>query len=254
MTSSPEMVRMIFGVFGPTEFNSWTCYHKVYLPSLRSASVLTLLATEFSFNFESKMWENGEKKYDHKDLQFVTSVLTTGIEPGSNQECRQNLKDIIGFIRGWRNDEQLSMHFLSSDESDGCKNDSFVTASTLKPGAYACSSKDHTSRFDSRYIIKGASEYRLEFWRHHLLLCRNRFNTSFSDGETKCESLNMFLATPDLPEMNSMMRSMNLSQFWTGYRRVNQTHFYEKSSKKYASCDSNVWQSIPNKNWASKNS
>ena len=121
------------------------------------------LATEFSFNFESKMWENGEKKYDHKDLQFVSSVLTTGIEPGSNQECRQNLKDIIGFIRGWKNEEQLSMNFLSSDESDGCKNDSFVTASTLKPGAYACSSKDHTSRIDSRYIIKGASEYRLEF-------------------------------------------------------------------------------------------
>ena len=129
------------------------------------------LATEFSFNFESKMWENGEKKYDHKDLQFVSSVLTTGIEPGSNQECRQNLKDIIGFIRGWRNEEQLSMHFLSSDESDGCKNDSFVTASTLKPGAYACSSKDHTSRFDSRYIIKGTSEYRLEFLAGIIYFC-----------------------------------------------------------------------------------
>ena len=120
------------------------------------------LATEFSFNFESKMWENGEKKYDNKDLQFVSSVVTTGIEPGSNQECRQNLEDIIGFIRGWKNEERLLMLFLSSDESEGCKNDSF-TASTLKPGAYACSSKDQTSRIDSRRIIKGASEYRLEF-------------------------------------------------------------------------------------------
>ena len=124
--------------------------------------VQTLLATEFSFNFESKMWENGEKKYDNKDLQFVSSVVTTGIEPGSNQECRQNLEDIIGFIRGWKNEERPLMLFLSSDESEGCKNDSF-TASTLKSGAYACSSKDQTSRIDSRTIIKGASEYRLEF-------------------------------------------------------------------------------------------
>ena len=106
--------------------------------------------------------QNGEKKYDHKDLRFVSSVVTTGIEPGSNQECRQNLKDIIGFIRGWKNEEHLVMHFLSSDESEGCKNDSF-TASTLKPGAYACTSKDHTSQIDSQTIIKGASEYRLEF-------------------------------------------------------------------------------------------
>ena len=121
------------------------------------------LATEFSFNFQSKRWENGKTNYDHKNLQFVSSVLTTGIEPGSNQECRQNLEDIIGFIRGWKNEEQLAMRFLSSDESDGCKSDSFVTASTQKPGAYACSVKDQTSRIDSRYIINEASDYRLEF-------------------------------------------------------------------------------------------
>ena len=118
--------------------------------------VQTLLATEFSFNFESKMWENGEEKYNHKDLQFVSSVLTIGIEQGSNQECRQNLKDIIGFIRVWKNEEQLSMHFLSSDETDGCK---VITASTRKPGGYVCSSKDQTSRL-SRHIIKKGSEYR----------------------------------------------------------------------------------------------
>ena len=118
--------------------------------------VQTLLATEFSFNFESKTWENGEEKYNHKDLQFVSSVLTIGIEQGSNQECRQNLKDIIGFIRVWKNEEQLSMHFLSSDETDGCK---VITASTRKPGGYACSSKDHTSRL-SQHIIKEGSEYR----------------------------------------------------------------------------------------------
>ena len=123
--------------------------------------VRTSLATEFSFNFESKMWENGMKEYDHKDLQFVSSVITTGIEPGSNQECRRNLKDIIGFIRGWENEEQLSMHFQSSDETNGCK---LVTASIRKPGAYACSSKDKKSRL-SRHIIKGGSDYRLEFGR-----------------------------------------------------------------------------------------
>ena len=121
------------------------------------------LATEFSFDFESKMWENGEKKYNHKDLQFVSSVVTIGIEPGSNQECRQNLQDIIGFIRGWKNEEKLVMHLVSSDESDGCKSDGYVKTSTRKPGAYACSSKDHTSRIDSQYIIKRGSEYRPEF-------------------------------------------------------------------------------------------
>ena len=118
--------------------------------------VQTRLATEFSFNFESKMWENGAEKYSHKDLQFVSSVQTIGIKQGSNQECRQNLKDIIGFIRGWKNEEQLSMHFLSSDETDGCKRN---IASTRRPGGYACSSKDHTSRW-SRFIIKEGSEYR----------------------------------------------------------------------------------------------
>ena len=118
--------------------------------------VQTRLATEFSFNFESKMWENGAEKYSHKDLQFVSSVQTIGIKQGSNQECRQNLKDIIGFIRGWKNEEQLSMHFLSSDETDGCK---LNIASTRRPGGYACSSKDHTSRW-SRFIIKEGSEYR----------------------------------------------------------------------------------------------
>ena len=118
--------------------------------------VQTRLATEFSFNFESKMWENGAEKYSHKDLQFVSSVQTIGIKQGSNQECRQNLKDIIGFIRGWKNEEQLSMHFLSSDETDGCK---LNIASTRRPGGYACSSKDHTSRL-SRHIIKQGSEYR----------------------------------------------------------------------------------------------
>ena len=97
--------------------------------------VQTRLATEFSFNFESKMWENGAEKYSHKDLQFVSSVQTIGIKQGSNQECRQNLNDIIGFIRGWKNEEQLSMHFLSSDETDGCN---FNIPSTRKPGGYVC--------------------------------------------------------------------------------------------------------------------
>ena len=60
------------------------------------------LATEYSFNFESQMWENGAEKYSHQDLQFVSSVQTIGIKQGSNQECRQNLNDIIGFIRGQR--------------------------------------------------------------------------------------------------------------------------------------------------------
>ena len=42
-------------VFGPTEFNSLTFYFKVYLPSLRSASVLTLVPgpRSTSASFES---------------------------------------------------------------------------------------------------------------------------------------------------------------------------------------------------------
>ena len=115
------------------------------------------LATEYSFNFESQMWENGAEKYSHQDLQFVSSVQIIGIKQGSNQECRQNLNDIIGFIRGWENEEQLLMHFLSSDETDGCK---LITASTRKPGGYVCLSKDHRL---SPQIIKEGSEYRLEF-------------------------------------------------------------------------------------------
>ena len=114
------------------------------------------LATEYSFNFESKMWENGAEKYSHQDLQFVSSVQIIGIKQGSNQECRKNLKDIIGFIRGWKSEEQLSMHFLSSDETDGCK---LLTASTRSAGGYACSSGDHTSRLP-RHIINEGSEYR----------------------------------------------------------------------------------------------
>ena len=47
MTSSPEVVRikkilLIFEFLGPTDFNSKTFNKKVHLPSLRSASVLTL--------------------------------------------------------------------------------------------------------------------------------------------------------------------------------------------------------------------
>ena len=114
------------------------------------------LATEYSFDFESKMWENGAEKYSHQDLQFVSSVQIIGIKQGSDQECRQNLKDVIGFYRGWKNEEQLSMHFLSSDETDGCK---LITASTRKPGGYTCSSKDNPSRL-SRNIINEGSEYR----------------------------------------------------------------------------------------------
>ena len=56
--------------------------------------------TDLSFNFTSKKWENQFVKYDHKDLKFISSVVTAGIERHSDLECRYNLNDIIGFRSG----------------------------------------------------------------------------------------------------------------------------------------------------------
>ena len=62
----------------------------------------------------------------------------------------------------------------------------------------------------------------------------------------------MFLCTPDLPIIIDSMENLNVSLFWTGYKRMNQTHFYERSSKLYAGCGSNAWTSLMNKTWAPK--
>lgn len=56
--------------------------------------------TDLSFNFTSKKWENQIVKYNHKDLKFISSVVTAGIERNSDLECRYNLNDIIGFRNG----------------------------------------------------------------------------------------------------------------------------------------------------------
>ena len=56
--------------------------------------------TDLSFNFIPKKWENQIVKYDHKDLKFISSVVTAGIERYSDLECRHTLNDIIGFRVG----------------------------------------------------------------------------------------------------------------------------------------------------------
>ena len=54
----------------------------------------------------------------------------------------------------------------------------------------------------------------------------------------------MTLMTPNVQEMNEMMQKLNVSLFWTGYTRKNQTHFQETFSDRFASCDSNEWTSL----------
>ena len=74
------------------------------------------------------------------------------------------------------------------------------------------------------------------------------FHSSFSSATHDCESRNMLLFTPDLPIIIDSMQNSNVSLFWTGYKRMNQTHFYEKSTRLYAGCGSNSWTSLKNKN------
>ena len=66
---------------------------------LNDGKVVRLL-TDFSFNFTSKKWENGKTKYDHDEIKFISSVVTAGIDRHSDLECRRNLNDIIGFVKG----------------------------------------------------------------------------------------------------------------------------------------------------------
>ena len=63
----------------------------------------------------------------------------------------------------------------------------------------------------------------------------------------------MLLCTPDLPIIIDSMENLNVSIFWTGYKRMNQTHFFERSTKLYAGCGSNAWTSPPNKTRAPQN-
>ena len=64
----------------------------------KSDDQMERVMTDFSFNFTSKKWANGKNKYDHDNLKFISSVTTAGRH--SDLECRHNLIDIIGFIRG----------------------------------------------------------------------------------------------------------------------------------------------------------
>ena len=93
---------------------------------------------------------------------------------------------------------------------------------------------------------KGGSNFRtfwfVPSWRHRVLYL------SFSSAKADCESRNMLLFTPNLSIIIDSMQNSNVSLFWTGYKRMNQTHFYEKSTGLYAGCGSNAWTSLKNKN------
>ena len=116
--------------------------------------------TDLSFNFTSKKWENQIVKYDHKDLKFITTVVTAGIERHSDLECRdRNLNDIIGF-RSFNNHENLMMIFLSSDENFACQD---MSVSIHKPGAYVCAIKGYIKNqaynTASQYISQKPQSY-----------------------------------------------------------------------------------------------
>ena len=51
----------------------------------------------------------------------------------------------------------------------------------------------------------------------------------------------MTLMTPTLQVINEMMIKLNVSIFWTGYTRANQTYFHESHRDWYASCGANEW-------------
>ena len=53
--------------------------------------------------------------------------------------------------------------------------------------------------------------------------------------------------TPTLQEMNVMMKNLNVSIFWTGYTRINQTHFHETHRDWFASSEGSEWTSPTNK-------
>ena len=71
--------------------------------------------------------------------------------------------------------------------------------------------------------------------------------SNFSDAGNDCKSRSMNLMTPTLNEMNEIMRHLNVSIFWTGFTRINQTHFHETITDRYASCGSNEWASSKGK-------
>lgn len=86
-------------IAGPDEFkhfnDAWTNKN-----DSKSDDQVVRLLTDLSFNFTSRKWENGIQKYDHDDLKFISTIKTAGILRYSDLECRHNLIDIIGFVRG----------------------------------------------------------------------------------------------------------------------------------------------------------
>lgn len=73
------------------------------------------------------------------------------------------------------------------------------------------------------------------------------YRSHFRDAKKDCEYHNMTLMTPSLQEMNEIMMKLNVSLFWTGYTRVNQSHFHEIHRDWYASCDGSEWTSPTDK-------
>ena len=69
----------------------------------------------------------------------------------------------------------------------------------------------------------------------------------FRNATKHCESLNMSLWSPDLSSMYENMIEYKASIFWTGFRRFNNSFFYEKSSHVHLSCQTGFWKSQENK-------
>ena len=65
---------MDFGVLGPTEFNSLTYKYKVYLPSLRSASVPTLIKPDW-IQESGQRWTVAQKWIDTRLKMDGTKTL-----------------------------------------------------------------------------------------------------------------------------------------------------------------------------------
>ena len=69
----------------------------------------------------------------------------------------------------------------------------------------------------------------------------------FRDAAKHCESLNMSLWSPDLSSMYVNIKEYRASIFWTGFRRLNNSFFYEKSSHNHLSCHTGFLKSQQNK-------
>ena len=59
----------------------------------------------------------------------------------------------------------------------------------------------------------------------------------------------MSLWSPDLSSMYVNIIKNRASIFWTGFRRFNNSFFYEKSSHNHLNCHTGFWKSQKNKEW-----